>query len=79
MIFGEIESFINLTEKYKKYIPFLKSAAKPESVAARFVRLFETHGVHRNQIPRFFDHGLTLNDLKSDDSLLPRLNKKNIR
>ncbi len=76
MIFGEIESFINIVEKCKKYIPFLKAAKKPESLAARFVRLFEAHGVHRNQIPRFFDYGLTLNDLKDDDSLLLSLNEK---
>lgn len=76
MIFGEIESFINIAEKCKKYIPFLKAAKKPESLAARFVRLFEAHGVHRNQIPRFFDYDLTLNDLKDDDSLLPSLNDK---
>ncbi|MFA6071748.1 MAG: hypothetical protein WC810_24490 [Janthinobacterium sp.] len=76
MILGEIEAFINIAEKLKKYIPFLKPATKQESVAARFIRLFETHGVHRNQIPRFFGHGLTLNDLKSEDSLFPNLNEK---
>src|SRR3569832_1171803 len=31
-----------------------------ETVASRFVRLFENLGVHRNQIPRFFGHSLEL-------------------
>ncbi|MCC2960946.1 hypothetical protein LK540_10965 [Massilia sp. IC2-278] len=46
-----------------------------ESVASRFIRLFETHGVHRNQIPRFFGHGLSLADLQSEDSLLLKLDE----
>lgn len=46
-----------------------------ESVAARFVRLFEAHGVHRNQIPRFFGHGIRLSDLQSDESLLLKLDE----
>jgi hypothetical protein len=46
-----------------------------ESIAARFVRLFEAHGVHRNQIPRFFGHGITLSDLKDDDTLLLKLDE----
>lgn len=46
-----------------------------ESVATRFVRLFESHGVHRNQIPRFFDHGLTVLDMQGDDSLLAKLDE----
>ncbi len=78
MIFSEVESFINILEKLKSYIPFLKQSknkeqASTETISARFVRLFESHGVHRNQIPRFFDHGLTIKDLKDDDSLLPCL------
>jgi hypothetical protein len=44
-----------------------------ESVAGRFFRLFESHGVHRNQIPRFFEHGLELKDVQDEASLLPRL------
>lgn len=46
-----------------------------ESVATRFVRLCESHGVHRNQIPRFIGHGLTLKDVQDDASLLAKLDE----
>ena len=45
------------------------------SVATRFVRLCESHGVHRNQIPRFIGHGLTLKDVQDESSLLPKLDE----
>lgn len=45
------------------------------SVVGRFVCVFEAHGVHRNQIPRFFGHGLTLADLQDDAALLKRLDE----
>jgi hypothetical protein len=64
MIISEIKALIDLWEKLGKWIVNRKKQNVPaaESIAARFVRLFETHGVHRNQIPRFFDYGLTLKD-----------------
>ena len=68
MVFDEIESAINILEKLKKWYTSRKSGG--ETVSARFIRLFESHGVHRNQIPRFFDHGLTLKDVQDDNSLL---------
>lgn len=68
MIFGEIESVVNLVEKFKKF--YRSSGNKTESVASRFIRLFESHGVHLNQIPRFFGHELTLKDVQDDDSLI---------
>ena len=40
------------------------------SVATRFVELFEHHGVHRNQIPRFFGHNLQPKDMVNDSSIL---------
>ena len=46
-----------------------------ETIVTRFVRLFENHGVHRNQIPRFFGHGLTLKDVQDDASLLAKLDE----
>lgn len=46
-----------------------------ETVARRFIRLFESHDVHRNQIPRFFDHGLTLRDVQDEISLLDKLDE----
>jgi hypothetical protein len=67
-LFGEVESFFNLWERVKS-----KSKAEP-TLVSRFVEVFEKHGVHRNQIPRFFGHGLTLADVATDDRLLPKLN-----
>lgn len=45
------------------------------TLVSRFVQLFERHGVHRNQIPRFFDHGLTLKDVNSDEALIEKLSE----
>ena len=42
----------------KEHFSSKKQSAEVDSVASRFIRLFENHGVHRNQIPRFFGHGL---------------------
>ncbi|MFC1750925.1 hypothetical protein ACFL2V_19205 [Pseudomonadota bacterium] len=42
-------------------------------VAKRFVELFESHGVKRTQIPKFFGHDLTLEKLKDDETLLSNL------
>ena len=72
---GELLSGLNILEKLGKFWGWLcgKKAAHHESVATRFVRLFEEHGVHRNQIPRFIGHNLTLIDIQDDTSLLPKL------
>lgn len=48
-------------------------ASAEESVAVRFVKLFEAHGVYRNQIPGFFGFGLTIADVQSEDALLKKL------
>jgi len=66
-LLGEVESFFNLWERFKP-----KSKAEP-TLVSRFVAVFEEHGVHRNQIPRFFGHDLTLADVATDDRLLPKL------
>lgn len=44
-----------------------------KSIATRFLNLFETHGIHRNQIPSFI-HGLTIADVQTEQSLLPKFN-----
>lgn len=41
-----------------------------ETVATRFLKLFDVHGVHRNQISRVFGHGLLPKHLQSDEALL---------
>lgn len=75
---GEILAAMNVLDRLSKFWAWLRKKSTPptESVAARFVRLFETHGVHRNQIPRFFGHGLMLKDVQDDASLLDKLDEK---
>lgn len=50
--------------------------APEESVPTRFIKLFEAHGVHKNQIPVFFGHGLTISDLSSQEVLLQKLSEE---
>lgn len=57
----------------KEYFAAKKQPAKVDSVASRFIRLFEKHGVHQNQIPRFFGHGLSLADVDDNKTLLTKL------
>lgn len=76
---GAINSAINIAEKIVKWgTAFFKKPPPPqtESVSTRFIRLFESHGVHRNQIPRFFGYGLTLKDVQDDASLIVKLNEE---
>jgi hypothetical protein len=40
------------------------------NTAQRFIRLFESHGVARAQIPRFFGHGLTIHQVEDETELL---------
>ena len=72
---GEILSALNLIEKTGKFFAWVrKKRERPvETVAARFIRLFESHDVHRNQIPRFFGRGLSLKDVQDEASLLHKL------
>ena len=50
--------------KNLKSLPFNKgkdvSRDTLNTIPQRFIYLFECHGVHRNQIPAFFGHGITL-------------------
>lgn len=76
-MFGEIVSFLSLFDRVSKLFKRRdkqEQKKEPELVSTRFVRAFEAHGVHRNQIPRVIGHGLTLYDMKTDDSLLQKLN-----
>ncbi|MEC5398695.1 hypothetical protein [Uliginosibacterium sp. H1] len=74
---GEVLSTLNIAEKIVRFWKWAQGKRNPvsETVAARFVRLFESHDVHRNQIPRFFGHGLALKDVQSDADLLPKLDE----
>jgi hypothetical protein len=46
---------------------------KAETIATRFIALFEAHGVHRNQIEEFFGHGLDIPSCATDEELLKKL------
>ena len=71
MVLGEINAGFTLAKNIKKLFK------KPgPTVASRFVELFERHGVHRNQIPSFFGHNLTVAIVAKDDMLLPALTEE---
>ena len=72
-MFGDIEAFFSLLDRARRLFSWRNQRQPEENVATRFVQLFEAHSVHRNQIPRFFDHGLTLAQVKDDNALLPAL------
>lgn len=74
MVFGEINAGFSLWDRFTKWW-YIRRNPPVESVVTRFVRLFESHGVHRNQIPRFIGHGLTLRDVQDDSSLLAKLDE----
>jgi len=64
-----------MKEKPKLFEVVLQGALQTEKniVAKRFIQLFEKHGVHRNQIPEFFGHGLTFLDVDDYKKLLAKL------
>lgn len=74
---GEILGTLNIIEKAGRFIGWVQRTRKPpsESVSSRFIQLFESHDVHRNQIPRFFGHGLTVKDLQDETALLGKLDE----
>lgn len=74
MVLKEIEAGLNLWDRFKS--TFRKDDNKPsDTVAFRFMRLFEEHGVHRNQIPRFFGHDLEVADIVSEEALTKKLSE----
>lgn len=76
-MFGEINSAISLFERIRGW--FRQSPVDPStSVATRFIDLFENHGVHRNQIPRFFDGQLRVSDLRSPEALISKLDEETL-
>jgi len=66
---------MGLVERILRWFKRENKQTSADSVAGRFVRLFEAHGIHRNQIPRFFGHGISLADVKSDEALVNVLNE----
>lgn len=67
-----IAGAIQATRKRRK-LSSAPAGSEKDSVAERFILLFEAHGVHQNQIPDFFGHGLTLADVSSPETLLCKL------
>lgn len=68
-----IYKFFRKSPAEKQVVSEKKETNDSASVASRFLSLFEAHGIHRNEIPRFFDHDLTLSKLKNNDVLLENL------
>lgn len=65
--------FFNLFEPKPKPV----EPATPNLVAKRLRQLFVDHGIEETQIPRIFSK-ITLDDLKSDESLLKKLTSDTI-
>ncbi|MBA6415578.1 hypothetical protein H4J50_06070 [Colwellia sp. 6M3] len=57
--------------------PSEKEAKQPkvveQTIATRLITLFESHGVHRNQIEEFFGHGLDIPFCATDEKLLEKI------
>ena len=70
---NEIAAGFSLWDRFKKHFAPEKQTAEVDSVASRFIRLFVKHGIHPNQIPRFFGHDLTLADVANHEKLLSKL------
>ena len=74
MVLDEVEAALSLWDRLKKLLHARKNPPV-ESIATRFVRLFESHGVYRNQIPRFFGHSLAVQDVQDEASLVAKLDE----
>ncbi|WP_018624890.1 hypothetical protein [Kangiella aquimarina] len=69
---GEISAGLSIFDRVKKFFSKNESNTQP-IIIKRFLALFENHGVHQNQIPRFFEGGIELPDLHSNERLLEKL------
>jgi hypothetical protein len=76
--FTQLPGLLQSGEKLVGYWKKFRQRPEPETLATRFVRLFEAHGVKRNQIPRFFGHGLQLKDVQSDAELIKCLSDEHL-
>lgn len=74
MVFREAEAALSLWARFKRW-RHGRNNPPIESVSGRFIRLFENHDVQRNQIPRFFGHGLTVKDVQDDAALHSKLDE----
>lgn len=77
MIFSEANAAVELFARLRNWLCPL--SREPATLAERFLQVFEAHGVHRNQIPRFFGRGITLKDVQSADRLFEALTEDALR
>jgi len=70
---GDILAGLQLYDRFKKKTSKNIDVHK-EDLVTRFVALFESHGVSRNQIPEFFKHDLDIYTCSKDEELLKSLN-----
>jgi len=75
MDFGEIESALSLGERFLRWLKRSKPNPEASTLVSRFIHVFKQHGVHQNQIPRFFGHDLTVADMQDDQILLSKLSE----
>lgn len=67
MIVGEINSAISRADRLSKW---WRSRKHADTVASRFVSLFNAHGIHRNQIFRLLGRPLSIAKLQTDEVIL---------
>lgn len=72
MVLGEIDAALDIWKKGRNWLRSRRRSTE-STVSNRFLNLFEAHGVHRNQIPRFFGRGITLKNVQSEDNLIDAL------
>ncbi len=72
-VVSEILALFHIVDRFEE-----KKNANKETPASRFVAVFESHGIHRNQIPRYLPDVLTLANVQSDKALTTVLNQKMI-
>ncbi|MDO6505546.1 hypothetical protein Q4506_00620 [Colwellia sp. 4_MG-2023] len=71
---GDILAGFQLFDRFKnKYFNRTQATEPFSTITQRLVALFESHGVHRNQIEEFFGHGLDIPSCTTDDELLKKL------
>lgn len=71
-VFGTLIAFYSVWKSRKNTTVVHKN----DSITSRFIALFESHGVHRNQIPDFFGHGITLHECADETELLNKLDSQ---
>lgn len=65
----QVEAAFSLWDRFRQW----RLRRNMSTTQSRFIRLFAAHGIHRNQIPRFFGNGLELADVQNDDALASKL------